>query len=74
MDDEKLTMLLQHCSKYPELFNKVSNVVYKDFGNLGSVPSLLITWIVSKYTFYYDTDGVSIFEIPDENNIGREEG
>lgn len=74
MNDEQLTMLLQHCSKYPALFNKVSNALYKDFGNLGSVPALLITWIVSKYNFYYDTDGVHMFEIcPDENIIEHKE-
>ena len=75
MDDEKLTKLLQHCSKYPAMFNKVSNILYKDFGNLGSVPALLITFFITKYRCYYEIDGVHVFEIcPDESIIGREEG
>ena len=74
MDDEKMTMLLQHCSKYPTLFNKISNIIYKDFGNIGSVAALLITWIVSKYNFYYDAEGLHMYEIhPDESIIGRKE-
>ena len=49
MEDEKLTMLLQDCSKRPELFNRISNILYENFGNLGSVPALLVTWVVIKY-------------------------
>ncbi len=52
MDDDKLTMLLQDCSQRPELFNRISNILYENFGNLGSIPALLVTWVVIKY---YDT-------------------
>ena len=52
MENDKLTMLLQDCSQRPELFNRISNILYENFGNLGSVPALLVTWVVIKY---YDT-------------------
>lgn len=49
MDDEKLTMLLNECGKHPEIFNKVSNIIYSEFGELGSVFGLLATWVVMQY-------------------------
>lgn len=52
MDDDKLTILLQDCSQRPELYNRISNILYENFGNLGSVPALLVTWVVMQY---YDT-------------------
>lgn len=52
MDEEKLTMLPIECGKRPELFNRISNILYENFGNLGSVPALLVTWVV---IHYYDT-------------------
>lgn len=62
MDDEKLTMLLQHCSHYPALFNKISNILYNDFGQIGSVPALLVVWIETQHTFFYDEGELKMFE------------
>lgn len=49
MNDEKLTMLLQDCSQRPEVFNRISNILYENFGSVGSVAALIVTWVVIKY-------------------------
>lgn len=53
MDNEKLLMLMKDCGERPELFNRISNILYENFGNLGSAPALLVTWVVMKY---FDTE------------------
>lgn len=49
MEDEKLTMLLRDCGERPEVFNRIGNILYENFGNLGSVVTLIVTWVVIKY-------------------------
>ena len=49
MEEEKLTKLIYECGKRPEVFNKVANLIYGEFGELGSVINLLATWVVLQY-------------------------
>ncbi len=49
LEEEKLTKLINECGKRPEVFNKVANLIYGEFGELGSVINLLATWVVLQY-------------------------
>ena len=41
--------LIQTCNKEPALYNKISNILYKDFNIKGATTSLLVTYFVILY-------------------------
>ena len=43
--DDKIGLLLTYCGKCPELYNRVSNLLYKDFQIQSAEVSLLVTYI-----------------------------
>lgn len=43
--DNNIKFLLTYCSKYPELYNKVSNLLYVQFGIRSAEICLLCTFI-----------------------------
>lgn len=45
-DDSNITFLLKYCSRDPELYNQVSNHLYKRFGLRSAEVSLLVTYYV----------------------------
>lgn len=48
-DKEIIDMLLAYCSECPELYNDVSNILFKLFkANVGAEVNLLCTYVVSK--------------------------
>lgn len=46
--DENMEMLLRECSKHPELYNKVSNLLYKDLGLQSAELTLTCTYAAIK--------------------------
>lgn len=46
MNDVKIEFLMMEVAKYPALYNKVCNKLYKDFDIRGAEICLLITYIV----------------------------
>ncbi len=54
--DENMEMLLRKCSKHPELYNKVSNILYKDLGLQSAEVTLTCAYTVLKLReVEYDT-------------------
>ena len=48
IDDKTAGILLKYCSKCPEYYNKVSNMIYKKFDIHSAELSLLITYIAKE--------------------------
>ena len=47
--DDKIATLITYCSECPELYNEVSNILYKLFEtNIGAELNLVCTYVVSK--------------------------
>lgn len=46
--DNSIGYLLSVCSKYPEIYNEVSNHLYNEFGLSGAELVLLVTYYVAK--------------------------
>ena len=44
-----MSRLLTHCSKIPETYNKISNLLYKNFQIQSAELTLLCTYIVDVY-------------------------
>lgn len=61
--DEETGNLLKICSNYPELYNRVSNRLYKEFGLIGAELSLVCTWSV-----IMETKGEACGEIKNNGN------
>lgn len=69
MDDEMITKLLIHCSHYPALYNKISNILYEDFGQIGSVPALLIVWVMTQHAYFYDEYELHMYDIHAQEEV-----
>lgn len=47
--DKKMELLLKECSEHPAVYNKVSNILYKDLGLQSAEISLTCTYAVLKF-------------------------
>ena len=49
--DDAIGYLLKYCSRQglPELYNKVSNMVYKQFNIHSAEIALICTWVINEY-------------------------
>ena len=43
---KKIEDLIQICNEEPALYNKISNILYKDFNIKGATTALLVTYFV----------------------------
>lgn len=46
MSDNSIGIMLTVCSHYPEIYNKVSNLLYKNFQLRGAEQCLLCSYVV----------------------------
>ena len=46
---EKIGELMDYASKHPILYNKVANILYKEFGLAGAEIVLLVTYMIGEY-------------------------
>lgn len=44
LNNDDMETLLKFCTAYPRIYNKMSNLLYKEFGVISAELSLLITW------------------------------
>ena len=46
LTDEEVGKLLKECSEYPDIYNRTSNRIYKEFGLQSAVLQLICTWCI----------------------------
>ena len=48
LTDDHITFLLSYCSNVPELYNKISNMLYKNFSAAPASLALVCTFITNE--------------------------
>lgn len=56
MENSNISFLLNYASKCPELYNEVSNHLYKRFGLQGAELTLLVTYYVAEERRKHEVD------------------